>query len=155
MKVQFKSFTYMSDVQSLMPPVTMCSEALFPPSFTIDNWFKHAYYRVDWEITCHHLGYIPFDLHGNHSPMAHHCMLKEAHTTSYMQQLTPKLLKVWRWFLLTFNTDQRFYRGLKQPMSPWSKLCLVLKTWRAMANQLSQYFVNLSLRHFLRKQIYY
>jgi hypothetical protein len=22
-------------------------EALFPPSFIIDNWFKHAYYRVD------------------------------------------------------------------------------------------------------------
>ncbi len=26
------------------------------------------------------------DLHGNHSPMAHHCMLKEAHTISYIQQ---------------------------------------------------------------------
>jgi len=24
------------------------------------------------------------------------------------KQLTPKLLKVWKWFLLTFNTDQRF-----------------------------------------------
>ncbi len=22
-------------------------EALFPPGFTIDNWFKHAHYRVD------------------------------------------------------------------------------------------------------------
>ncbi len=42
-------------------------EALFPPGFTIDNWFKHAYYRVDWETDGHHLGYIPLDLHGNHS----------------------------------------------------------------------------------------
>jgi hypothetical protein len=24
-------------------------KALFPPSFTIDNWFEHAYYQVDWE----------------------------------------------------------------------------------------------------------
>jgi len=22
-------------------------EALFPPGFTIDNWFEHAYYRMD------------------------------------------------------------------------------------------------------------
>jgi hypothetical protein len=35
------------------------------------------------------------------------------------RQLTPKLLKVYRWFLLTFNMDQRFYIGSKQPMSPW------------------------------------
>jgi hypothetical protein len=61
-------------------------EALFPPSFTIDNWFEHAYYKVDWETNGHHLRYIPFDLHGNHSPMAHHYMLKEAHTISYIQQ---------------------------------------------------------------------
>ncbi len=61
-------------------------EVLFPPSFTIDNWFKHAYYQVDWETNGHHLGYIPLDLHGNHSPMAHHCMFKEAHTISYIQQ---------------------------------------------------------------------
>jgi len=37
-------------------------------------------------IDGHHLGYIPLDLHGNHSPMAHHCMLKGAHTISYIQQ---------------------------------------------------------------------
>ncbi len=61
-------------------------EALFPSSFTIDNWFEHAYYQVDWETNGHDLGYIPFDLHGNHSPMAHHCMLKETHTISYIQQ---------------------------------------------------------------------
>ncbi len=41
---------------------------------------------MDWEIDGHHLGYIPLDFHGNHSPMAHHCMLKEAHTISYIQQ---------------------------------------------------------------------
>jgi hypothetical protein len=67
--------------------VLIGQEALFPPSFTLDNRFKHEYYRMDWEINCHHLGYIPLDLHGNHSPMAHHCMLKEAHTTSYIHKL--------------------------------------------------------------------
>ncbi len=41
---------------------------------------------MDWETHGHHLGYIPLDLHGNHSPMVHHCMLKEAHTISYIQQ---------------------------------------------------------------------
>ncbi len=51
------------------------------------------YYRVDWETDGHHLGYIPFDLHGNHSPMAHHCMLKEAHTISYIQQASHKWIK--------------------------------------------------------------
>jgi hypothetical protein len=61
-------------------------EALFPSGFIIHNWFKDAYYQVDWETDGHHLGYIPFDLHGNHSPMAHHHMLKEAHTISYIQQ---------------------------------------------------------------------
>jgi hypothetical protein len=59
--------------------------ALFPPGFTIDNWFEHAYYQVDWETNGHHLRYIPLDLHGNHNPMAHHYMLKEAHTISYIQ----------------------------------------------------------------------
>jgi hypothetical protein len=47
-------------------------EALFPPGFTIDNLFEHAYYRVDWETNGHHLGYMPLDLHRNHSPMVHH-----------------------------------------------------------------------------------
>ncbi len=61
-------------------------EALFPLNYTIDNWFEHAYYQMDWETDDHHLGYIPLDLHGNHSPMAHHCMFKEAHTISYIQQ---------------------------------------------------------------------
>ncbi|KAH9539057.1 hypothetical protein CY35_15G039600 [Sphagnum magellanicum] len=73
--------------------VLIGQEALFPPSFTIDNWFEHAYYRVDWETDGHHLGYIPLDLHGNHSPMAHHCMLKEAHTISYFQQANHEWIK--------------------------------------------------------------
>ncbi len=64
--------------------VLIGQEALFPPGFIIDNSFEHAYYRVDWETNGHHLGYIPLDLHGNHSPMGHHCMLKEAHTISYI-----------------------------------------------------------------------
>ncbi len=65
--------------------VLIGQEALFPPSFIIDNWFEHAYYQVDWEISGHHLGYIPLDLHGKHNLMVHHCMLKEAHTISYIQ----------------------------------------------------------------------
>jgi len=48
---------------------------------------------VDWEIDGHHLGYIPLDLHGNHSPMAHHYMLKEAHTISYIQQVSHKWIE--------------------------------------------------------------
>ncbi len=61
-------------------------KALFPPGFTIDNWFEHAYYQVDWGTNGHHLGYIPLDLHENHNPMAHHYMLKETQTISYIQQ---------------------------------------------------------------------
>jgi hypothetical protein len=68
-------------------------EALFPPGFIIDNWFEYAYYRVDWETNGHHLGYIPLDLHGNHSPMAHDCMLKETHTISYIQQANHEWIK--------------------------------------------------------------
>jgi len=60
---------------------------MFPTGFTIDNWFEHAYYRVDWETDGHHLGYIPLDLHGKHSPMAHHCMLKETHNISCIEQV--------------------------------------------------------------------
>ncbi|CAM6104163.1 unnamed protein product [Calypogeia fissa] len=43
--------------------VLIGQEALFPPGFTIDNWFEHAYYRVDWQTDGLHLGYIPLDLH--------------------------------------------------------------------------------------------
>ncbi len=68
-------------------------EALFPLGYIIDNWFEHAYYGVDWETDGHHLGYIPFDLHGNHSPMAHHCMFKEAHTISYIQQVSHECIE--------------------------------------------------------------
>jgi hypothetical protein len=48
---------------------------------------------MDWEINGHHLGYIPLDLHGNHSPMAHHYMFKEAHTISYIQQVSHEWIK--------------------------------------------------------------
>ncbi len=50
-------------------------------------------YRVDWETDGHHPRYIPFDLHGNHSPMVHHCMFKEAHTISYIQQASHKWIE--------------------------------------------------------------
>jgi hypothetical protein len=61
-------------------------EAMFPLGFIIDNWFERAYYRMGWETNGHHLEYIPLDLHGNHIPMAHHCMFKETHIISYIQQ---------------------------------------------------------------------
>ncbi len=48
---------------------------------------------MDWETNGHHLGYIPLDLHGNHSPMAQQCMLKETHTISYIQQTSHKWIK--------------------------------------------------------------
>jgi hypothetical protein len=78
-------------VKCLVTNATSCDvfigqEALFPLGFTIENWFEHAYYRVDWETDGHRLGYIPLDLHWNHSPMAHHCMFKETHTISYIQK---------------------------------------------------------------------
>ncbi len=73
--------------------VLIGQKALFPPGFIIDNSFEHVYYRVDWETDGHHLGYIPLDLHGNHSPMAHHCMLKETHTISYIQQVSHEWIK--------------------------------------------------------------
>jgi hypothetical protein len=73
--------------------VLIGQEALFPPSFTIDNWFEHAYYQVDWETDGHHFIYIPLDLHENRNPMAHHCMLKEAHTISYIQQASHKWIE--------------------------------------------------------------
>ncbi len=51
------------------------------------------YYQVDWATNGHHLEYIPLDLHGNHSHMAHHCMLKEAHTMSYIQRASHKWIE--------------------------------------------------------------
>jgi len=48
---------------------------------------------MDWETNGHYLGYIPFDLHGNHNPMVHHYMLKDAHTISYIQQANHKWIK--------------------------------------------------------------
>jgi len=48
---------------------------------------------MDWETDGHHLGYIPFDLQGNHNPMAHHYMLKEVHTISYIQQASHKRIE--------------------------------------------------------------
>jgi len=73
--------------------VLIGQKALFPLGFTIDNWFEHAYYRVDWETDGHHLGYIPLHLHGNHNPMAHHCMLKEVHIISYIQQASDEWIE--------------------------------------------------------------
>ncbi len=48
---------------------------------------------MDWETNGHHLGYIPLDLHGNHNPIAHHCIFKEARTISYIQQANHEWIK--------------------------------------------------------------
>jgi len=77
-------------------------------------------------------------------------MLKEANTISYIQQANhewiegdeeetvyAQAIESLKVVPLTFNTNQRFYKGSKQPTSPWSKLYLVLRTWKAMANRLN------------------
>jgi hypothetical protein len=77
------------------------------------------------------------------------------HTISYIQQVNHEWIKEdeketayaqaiesLRVVPTNIHMDQRFYKGSKQPMSPWSKLYLILRTWRTMANRLSQYFVN-------------
>ncbi len=89
------------------------------------------YYQVDWETDGHHLGYIPLDLHGNLSPMAHHYMFKEAHTISYVQQANHEWIKgnekessysqaIESLKVVPPDIQQgpRFYRGSKQPTSP-------------------------------------
>ncbi len=43
---------------------------------------------MDWVTDNHHMGYIPLNLHGNHSPMVHQCMFKETHIISYIQQVS-------------------------------------------------------------------
>jgi len=48
---------------------------------------------VGWDTNGHHLGYIPLNLHENHSPMAHHCMFKETHTISYIQHASHEWIK--------------------------------------------------------------
>jgi hypothetical protein len=110
---------------------------------------------MDWETNGHHIKYIPLDLHGNHSPMAHHCMLKEAHIISYIQQVshewiegdeeeitytqTTKSLRV-----VPTNIQHRpkVLQKFKVAHEPLVKALFNLRTWRAMANRLSQYFIN-------------
>jgi len=110
---------------------------------------------MDWETNGDHLGYIPLDLHGNHSPMAHSCMLKEAHTISYIQLVSHEWIKgneeeiayaQATKSLKVVPTDiqhgpevlQRF----KVAHKPLVKALFSLRAWRTMANRLSHYFVN-------------
>ncbi len=87
--------------------------------------------------------------------MVHHCMFKEAHTISYIQQVNHLWIKgdeekttydQATESLKVVPTDiQHWLEALqrfKVAHEPLAKLYLVLKTWRAMANRLSQYFVN-------------
>jgi hypothetical protein len=77
-------------------------------------------------------------------------MFKEAHTIFYIQQASHKwiegdekeityaqAIESLRVVPIDIQHGQKLYRGSKQPISPWSKLCLVLRTWRAKANRLS------------------
>jgi len=88
-----------------------------------------------------------FDLHGNHSPMAHHCILKEAHTILYIQQVSHEWIKgdeeetayaqatkSLRVVRTNIQHRPRFYKGSKQPTSLWSKLYLILRTRKTMVN---------------------
>ncbi len=90
--------------------------------------------------------------------MAHHCMLKKAHTISYIQQTSHEWIEgdeeeiayaqaTESLRVVPTNIQhgpkvlQRF-KVAHKPLVPWSNLCLVLTAWRAMANRLSHYFVN-------------
>jgi hypothetical protein len=77
-------------------------------------------------------------------------MFKEAHTISYVQQANHEWIKgneeessyaqgIESLKVVPPDIQQglRFYRGSKQPTSPWSKFCFVYKTWKTMVNQLS------------------
>lgn len=44
-------------------------KTLFSPGFTLDNWYEHAYYGIEWGTDGLHLGYIPLDLHSANAPM--------------------------------------------------------------------------------------
>ncbi len=129
-------------------------EAMFTLGFTINNWFEHAYYRVDWETNGHHLGYIPLDLRGNHSPMTHHYMLKEAHIISYIQQANHEWIegdeekttytqatKSLRVVPTNIQHKPKVLQRFKATHEPLVKALSSFETWKAMANQLSQYFV--------------
>jgi hypothetical protein len=75
-------------------------------------------------------------------------MLKEAHTISYIQQAShewiegdeeeiayAQVIESLRVVPINIQHGPEVYKSSKKPMSPWSKLYLVLKTWRAMANR--------------------
>jgi hypothetical protein len=74
-------------------------------------------------------------------------MLKETHTISYIQQVnhewiegdeeeTPYAQATESLKVVPTNIQHgsEVLQRFKATHSPWSKLCLVLKTWRAMAN---------------------
>jgi hypothetical protein len=74
-------------------------------------------------------------------------MLKEAHTILYIQQASHEWIKgdeeeiaytqaTKRLMVVPIDIqhEPEVLQRFKVPMSPWSKLCLVLKTWRAMVN---------------------
>ncbi len=79
--------------------------------------------------------------------MAHHYMFKEAHTISYIQQECHERIKgdeeettytqaieSLRVVFIDIQHGLEVYKGSKQSTNPWLRLCLVLRTWKAMAN---------------------
>jgi hypothetical protein len=99
--------------------------------------------------------------------MVHHCLLKEAHTISYVQQANhewiegdeekttyAQAIKSLRVVPTNIQHGPEVLQRFKAAHKPLLKALLVLRTWRAMANRLSQYFVNSSPGHHLRKELH-
>ncbi len=110
---------------------------------------------MDWETDGDHLGYIPLDLHGNHSPMAHSCTLKETHTISYIQLVSHEWIKgneeeiayaQATESLKVVPTDiqhgPEVLQKFKVTHKPLVKALFSLRAWKTMVNRLSHYFVN-------------
>ncbi len=79
-----------------MPPITMSSLGKKLCFHQVSQLtIGLSMHTTEWieRLGGHHLGYIPLDFHGNHSSMVHHCMLKETHTISYIQQVSHECIE--------------------------------------------------------------
>ncbi len=86
--------------------------------------------------------------------MAHHCMFKETHTISYIQQVShewiegdeeetvyAQAIESLRVVPTNIQDEAKVLQRFKVAREPLVK-ALVLKTLRTMANPLSQYFIS-------------
>jgi hypothetical protein len=87
--------------------------------------------------------------------MAHHCILKEAHTISYIQQANHEWIEGNKEEIVYTQTTESLkvvpidnqhgpevLQRFKAAHEPLVRFCLILRTWKAMVNRLSKYFVN-------------